>query len=78
MRDTARNAKLLARLLKAGDVYVIPARPGLELLTGNAGGLVVMIDGEVAPPLGKDGAVRRGVALDPEALRMATAGPSMR
>jgi cytoskeleton protein RodZ len=78
VRDPARNAKLLARLLKTGDVYVIPDRPGLELLTGNAGGLVVMVDGEVAPPLGKDGVVRRGIALEPEALRTATAGSSMR
>ena len=53
MRDPARNAKPLARLLKTGDVYVIPDKPGLELLTGNAGGLVVMVDGEVAPPLEK-------------------------
>jgi cytoskeleton protein RodZ len=78
VRDPARNAKLLARLLKTGDVYVIPDKPGLELLTGNAGGLVVMVDGEVAPPLGKDGVVRRGIALEPEALRAATGGPSMR
>jgi hypothetical protein len=37
-----------------------------------------MVDGEVAPPLGKDGVVRRGVPLDPEALRTATVGPSTR
>jgi cytoskeleton protein RodZ len=78
VRDPARNAKLLARLLKTGDVYIIPGKPGLELLTGNAGGLVVTVDGEVAPPLGKDGVVRRGIALEPEALRTATAGSSMR
>jgi cytoskeleton protein RodZ len=78
VRDPARNAKLLARLLKTGDVYVIPDRPGLELLTGNAGGLVVTVDGEVAPPLGKDGVVRRGIPLEPEALRTATAGSNMR
>jgi cytoskeleton protein RodZ len=54
------------------------ASPGLKLLTGNAGGLVVMVDGQVAPPLGKDGIVRRGIALDPDSLRKGTEGSSPR
>jgi cytoskeleton protein RodZ len=74
VRDPESDATLMARLLKTGDVYRIPDRPGLKLLTGNAGGLVVMVDGQVAPPLGKDGVVRRGIALDPEFLRKGTEG----
>jgi cytoskeleton protein RodZ len=76
VRDPESNATLVARLLKTGDVYRIPDKRGLKLLTGNAGGLVVMVDGQLAPPLGKDGAVRRGVALDPESLRKGTEGSS--
>jgi RodZ C-terminal domain len=56
VRDPESNATLVARLLKTGDVYRMPDKPGLKLLTGNAGGLVVMVDGEVAPPLGSFGA----------------------
>jgi cytoskeleton protein RodZ len=69
VRDPAGNGTLVARLLRSGDVYRIPDRPGLRLVTGNAGGLVVIVDGQPIPPLGKDGAVRRGVPLDPESLR---------
>lgn len=69
VRDPAGNGTLVARLLRTGDVYRIPDRPGLKLVTGNAGGLIVVVDGQVAPPLGKDGVVRRGIPLDPEWLR---------
>jgi cytoskeleton protein RodZ len=78
VRDPESNATVVARLLKTGDVYRIPDKPGLKLLTGNAGGLVVMVDGQVAPPLGKDGIVRRGIALDPDSLRKGTEGSSPR
>jgi cytoskeleton protein RodZ len=76
VRDPESNATLVARLLKTGDVYRIPDKRGLKLLTGNAGGLVVMVDGQLAPPLGKDGAVRRGVELKPESLLKGREGSS--
>jgi cytoskeleton protein RodZ len=74
VRDPESNATVVARLLKTGDVFRIPDKPGLKLTTGNAGGLVVTIDGRAAPPLGRDGTVRRGIALDPESLRRGTDG----
>ena len=63
------NELLLTRILKPGDVYLVPNRPGIVMMTGNAGGLEVALDGEVLPPIGPAGAVRRNIALDPEALR---------
>lgn len=78
VRDPATKATLLARLLKSGDVYEVPDKPGLELLTGNAGGLVVMVDGQLAPPFGRDGAVRRGIPLDADSLRSAIDGSGPR
>ena len=69
VRDPDSRSTLVARLLRSGDVFTVPDRPGLTLVTGNAGGLVVLVDGEAAPPLGRDGAVRRGIPLDPEVLR---------
>jgi cytoskeleton protein RodZ len=74
VRDPQSNSLLVARLLRAGDVYNVPDKPGLRLVTGNAGGLVVLVDGASAPPLGKEGAVRRGIALDPDTLRRGPEG----
>lgn len=69
VRDTESNSLLIGRLLRSGEAFAVPDRPGLRLITGNAGGLAVFVDGEAVPPLGKEGAVRRGVGLDPDALR---------
>ena len=77
IRDPQSNSLLVARLLRAGDAYDVPDKPGLKLVTGNAGGLLVLVDGEAIPPLGKEGAVRRNITLDPDVLRrVAEAGAS--
>ncbi len=65
---TEDNELLLTRILRAGDTYFVPNRPGLMLLTGNAGALEVTLDGRELPPIGPVGAVRRNVSLDPEHL----------
>ena len=67
VEDAQRNL-LLTRVLKAGDIYRAPNQSGLVLMTGNAGGLVVEVDGEAIPSLGPRGAVRRNVSLDPDRL----------
>ncbi|WGF87691.1 RodZ domain-containing protein [Marinivivus vitaminiproducens] len=54
--------------LEAGDRFVVPDRTDLALWTGNAGGLVVLVDGKPLPPLGTSGAVLRDVSLDPARL----------
>lgn len=63
-----QNALLLTRVLRAGDTYHVPNQEGLTLLTGNAGGIAVEIDGRTLPPLGPVGAVRRNIPLEPERL----------
>lgn len=67
------NELLLTRLLREGEVYQVPDRDGLTLMTGNAGGLEVFVGGERMPPLGDVGVVKRGVPLSPERLRSGTA-----
>jgi len=67
IRD-ARQSVLLTRVLKAGESCRAPARPGLSMRTGNAGGLEITVDGVPAPPIGRRGMVRRNVALDAHAL----------
>lgn len=63
------NEQIFTRLLNPGERYAVPDRAGLTLLTGNAGGLRVVIDGKELPPLGAAGEVKRGVVLDPERLK---------
>jgi cytoskeleton protein RodZ len=72
IRD-ANQSVLLARVLKAGDSYGVPDRPGVSMRTGNAGGLDITVDGKPVPSIGRMGAVRRNVALDPQALIAGTA-----
>ena len=70
-----QDALLLTRVLRAGDTYIVPARDGLTLLTGNAGGLEIRVDGVPVPPIGPVGTVRRQIALDPARLLSGTAVP---
>ncbi len=59
---------LLSRVLQAGDTYRVPNRDGLTMMTGNAGALEIMVDGQSIGSLGPLGAVRRGIDLAPQAL----------
>ena len=61
-------------LLRQGQSYSVPQRPGLKMVTGNAGGLEIVVDGKAIPRLGPPGAVVRDIALDPDSLR-GRAGP---
>jgi cytoskeleton protein RodZ len=67
------HAVLFTGLLKPGDTYRVPDRPGLQLRAGNVGGLDVIVDGKPAPSLGPLGAVRN-VTLDPQSLMAEGAG----
>ena len=66
--QSAENQLLITRILYSGDRYKVPDLEGLTLITGNAGGLEILVDGESIPPLGPEGAVRRNIPLEPDAL----------
>jgi cytoskeleton protein RodZ len=66
------------RTLERGDLFLVPNRPDMELWTGNAGGLEVIVDGEVLAPLGGSGAVVRAVPLEPSSLRATFGTPIVR
>lgn len=57
-----------SRVLRRGDLFRAPDVPGLVLNTGNAGGLLVTLDGRDLPPLGAKSQVMRGVPLTPDTL----------
>jgi cytoskeleton protein RodZ len=73
IRDSRTDELLLTRVLFKGDSYRVPDRAGLTLLTGNAGGLRISVDGQDTPVLGPLGAVRRNVALEPGPLKSGSA-----
>jgi cytoskeleton protein RodZ len=62
---TGPDSVLIARELASGESFDVPDRAGLVLLAGNAGGLVVAVDGRDAGPLGDRGQVIRRLVLDP-------------
>ena len=73
VRDEAEDKLMFTRLLRKGNEYNVPDRSGLTLLTGNAGALEILVDGELVPAIGETGQVRRNVSLDPEQLKSGTA-----
>jgi cytoskeleton protein RodZ len=72
IRNTDQSL-LFTRVLKAGESYRVPDRPGVSMRTGNAGGLEITVDGQPAPSIGPNGAVRKHVSLEPQALISGTA-----
>ncbi|MGD9538380.1 MAG: helix-turn-helix domain-containing protein [Alphaproteobacteria bacterium] len=68
------NELVMTRILRPGESYAVPERPGLTMVTGNAGGLEVAVDGQPVGSLGAMGVVKRGIALDPDSLRATYGG----
>ncbi|CAH2603648.1 Helix-turn-helix domain-containing protein [Rhodovastum atsumiense] len=77
VRDRQQGQVLLNRVLRAGETWPVPPRERLVLTTGNAGGTEVLVDGQLTAALGIDGAVRRDLPLDPEAIREGRLAPSV-
>ncbi|HTV45563.1 MAG TPA: RodZ domain-containing protein [Stellaceae bacterium] len=73
LRDR-NHAILFTGVLKAGQRYSVPDRPGISMRTGNAGGLEIIVDGKPQPSLGPAGAVR-SLALDPQSLTAGSISP---
>lgn len=59
------QAILLARVMSPGESFQAPNRAGLVLLTGNAGGIQVEVDGRSVGVLGKSGQVIKRLPLEP-------------
>ncbi|MCP1336136.1 helix-turn-helix domain-containing protein [Futiania mangrovi] len=60
---------VFSRILNAGETYRVPGDAGTAtMITGNAGGVVLVLDGQQLPALGDVGEVRRNIPLSPAAL----------
>lgn len=68
IRD-ANNQVVFSRVLRQGENYDPPLKPGLTLTTGNAGGLDIILEGNTLPSLGGVGIVARGIPLDVQQLK---------
>jgi cytoskeleton protein RodZ len=66
---------IFTRVLRPGEVYRVPDRPGLRMVTGNAGGLSISVDDRNLAPIGTPGQVMRDVPLDASRL-LAQPGPA--
>ena len=73
MRNLNTNKLILSKVLLKGHSYLVPIRPGLSLMTGNAGALDVSVDGKGVPSLGKLGQTRQKIILSADRLRDGTA-----
>ena len=62
--NDANGGLVMHRILRPGDSYLVPDANGLNLITGNAGGLEILVDGERIPSLGGHGVVLRDIDLD--------------
>ncbi len=67
---------LLNRVLRNGETWAVPAKTGLLLTTGNAAGTELLVDGSPSATLGGDGAVRRDLPLDPDAIKDGRLAPT--
>jgi cytoskeleton protein RodZ len=62
------DAVVLQRVLRQGETFNVPDQKGLIMTTGNAGGIVIELEGRPLQALGSLGVVKRGIKLDPAAL----------
>ncbi len=60
---------LLRKVLKAGESWAVPPKPGLLLNTGNAGNMEIMLDGTQAIALSGAGITRRDLPLDLDLIK---------
>lgn len=68
IKDNVNKKTILRRVLKPDEQFYVPDRAGLEMVTANAGGLDVYVDGKKVQPLGKTGEILRDIDLVPEEL----------
>ena len=69
VRERQGGPVLVNRVLRPGEAWTVPAKDGLLLSTGNAGGLEVVVDGQPTAGLGAGQSVRRDLQIDADRLK---------
>lgn len=57
------------KVMSAGEQFFVPDQPGMSLVTSNAGGLNIVVDGASVQSIGKSGEIVRGIQLDADDLK---------
>ncbi len=57
------------KVLHPGESYMVPDQPGMSLVTSNAGGLDITVDGAKVQSIGTQGEIVRGVSLEAASLK---------
>lgn len=57
------------KVMAQGEQFFVPDQPGMSLVTSNAGGLAVIVDGAPVQNLGRRGEIIRGVSLNADDLK---------
>lgn len=65
----SKQKVIFRKVLRPGDEYAVPDEKGLILVTANAGGLDVFVQGDKVQSIGESGEIVRGISLDPESLK---------
>jgi cytoskeleton protein RodZ len=60
---------IFKKVMRPGEQYYVPEEKGLTLITSNAGGLEIYVDGTKARSVGRQGEIVRGIALNPSELK---------
>ncbi len=68
---------LLRKVMKAGESWPVPPRPGLLLNTGNAGNTEIVLDGSQMIALSGAGITRRDLPLDVDLIKDGKLGPQV-
>jgi len=65
----ASGKVIYKKVMAQGEQFFVPDQPGMTLVTSNAGGLNIIVDGAQVQSLGRSGEIIRGVALSPDELK---------
>lgn len=63
IRDGSGRIQFM-KVLKAGEEYIVPDKPGTIINTGNAGGIDIFVGDTKLPSLGARGDVKRGIRAE--------------
>lgn len=66
--EDGRGNTVFSRVLVPGDVYYVPAGDKYKATFGNAGGVDIWVNGQLAPEAGSDHARKSGISMSPKSL----------
>jgi len=66
--EDSKGRTVFGKTLVAGDVYYVPSGSGYKAKFGNAGGVDIWVDGNLAPKVGANKTSKKDVSLNPESL----------